>query len=68
MKKILALVLVALMLVSGLALAEERPYMRQIHQNTYVHTLIITHESYPEIRLSPSYLSSMMLPAVLCSR
>lgn len=60
MKKILALVLVALMLVSGLALAEERPYMRQIHQNTYVHTLFITHESYPEIRLSPSYLSSMM--------
>lgn len=59
MKKILALMLVALMLVSGLALAEERAYMRQIHQNTYVHTLFITPESYPEIRLSPAYLSSM---------
>lgn len=59
MKRFLALVLVALMLVSGLALAEERAYMRQIHQNTYVHTLFITPESYPEIRLSPAYLSSM---------
>ena len=39
MKRFLALVLIAVMLASGFALAEDRPYMRQIEQNTYVLTL-----------------------------
>ena len=53
MKRFLALALIAVMLATGFALAEERPYMRQIEQNTYVCTLYITPESYPEIVLSP---------------
>ena len=60
MKRFLALVLIAVMLASGFALAEDRPYMRQIEQNTYVLTLYITPESYPEIVLSPFYLSSIV--------
>ena len=60
MKRFLALALIAVMLATGFALAEERPYMRQIEQNTYVLTLYITPESYPEIVLSPSYLTSIV--------
>ena len=60
MKKFLALVLIAVMLATGFALAEDRPYMRQIEQNTYVLTLYITPESYPEIALSPFYLTSIV--------
>ena len=60
MKRFLALVLIAVMLASGFALAEDRPYMRQIEQNTYVLTLYITPESYPEIVLSPFYLTSIV--------
>ena len=58
MKKFLALALIVALLC-GLALAEDRPYVRQIHQNTYVNTLFITPESYPEIRISPAHSYSL---------
>ena len=51
MKRLLALVLIAMLLVSASAFAEDRPYMQQIQQDTYVYTLFITPESYPEARL-----------------
>ena len=56
MKRLLALVLIAMLLVSASAFAEDRPYMQQIQQDTYVYTLFITPESYPEARLSLDYL------------
>lgn len=60
MNKFLVAVLLVALLVSGFALAEERPYVRQIHQNMYINTLFITPESYPEVRLSTGLLSSMI--------
>ena len=59
MKRLLALALVAMLLASAFAFAEERPYMRQIQQDNYVYTLFIAPESYPEARLSLDYLDSI---------
>ena len=60
MKKLLVLLIALLTLVvSVTAFAEELPYLRQMPQNTYSNTFLLTPESYPEICLSPYYFSSV---------
>ena len=55
MKKLVALFLSLLMLLTAVsALAEDGLYMRQLPSYTYNRPLL-TPESYPEIRLNPSY-------------
>jgi len=58
MKKILALLLAMMMLFAVTAQAEET-YMRQITQKSYINTLFITPESYPQVCISPYYASSV---------
>ncbi len=57
MKKLVALVLALLMLLSVtvIAQAEEELYLRQLPQYAYYSESILTWESYPEIRVAPYY-------------
>lgn len=56
MRKLIAMALV-LMLLTGSALAEGLPYIRQMEQYEYINVKLLTEESYPEVCLNPDYYS-----------
>ena len=55
MKKVIALLLAAILLLAASAFADELPYIWQLPQYNYVRTTLMTEESYPEVRLMPTY-------------
>ena len=71
MKKLIALLLALALLLAASAFAETLPYIWQLPQYTYVRVTLMTEESYPEVRLIPTFpfrlfTSNPIDPLFLC--
>ncbi len=59
MKKFLAVLMVLVALLAVQASAESLPYMQQLKHPYYSNVYLLTTESYPEVCITPYYLSSI---------
>lgn len=59
MKKCIALLLI-LLLLTGISLAESRPYARQLPEYTYINSILLSQETFPEIRITPISLTRIL--------
>ena len=72
MKKLIIACAAAAMLTGTAVYAEDLPYLRTLPQYQYIRTTLMTPESYPEVRIFPGYISSLlsdysdMEPIFLC--
>ncbi len=72
MKKLIIACAAAALLTGTAVYADELPYLRTLPQYQYINTTLMTPESYPEVRIFPGYIHSMlsdysdMQPIFLC--